>query len=83
METKVAEGNQYLKTRTVVVYREIMNTKKEPEKASEVVLPLWMEKAERLWGCELREKQVQVRGSGQPESTRPSLASHFKSKTAD
>lgn len=41
-------------------------TKKEPTKESEVVLPVWTENAERRWGCELREKQVQEGGSGQP-----------------
>lgn len=81
METKVAEGISYLKMRTVVVYRESVDTEKEPAKVSEVVVPVWMEKAERLWGSELRGKHIQVRGGGQ--STRPSLASQFKTKTAD
>lgn len=65
METKVAEGISYLKMRTLAVYRESVDTEKEPAKVSEVVVPVWMEKAERLWGSELREKQVQVRGGGQ------------------
>lgn len=48
METQVAEGISYLKMRTVVVYRESVDTQKEPAEVSEVVVPAWMEKAERL-----------------------------------
>lgn len=72
-----------MKLGAAVVNGENRAAKKEPAKESEVVPPVWMEKAERLWGCELREKQVQIGGSGRPQSTRPSLASQLKTKTAD
>lgn len=51
-ETKVTEGNQCLKLGAAVVNGE---TEKEPTMESEVVPLVWMEKTERLWGCELRE----------------------------